>query len=96
MSPELQREQIERWAAAQGHHVAMVHVELDESGSRADRPMLMAMMERVEASVIDGVAVAKLDRFGRSLIDGLANLGLAAEGAPASVKGSGGRGANGC
>jgi DNA invertase Pin-like site-specific DNA recombinase len=74
MSPELQREQIERWAAAQGHHVAVVHVELDESGGRRDRPMLVAMMERVEAGVIDGVAVAKLDRFGRSLIDGLANI----------------------
>src|SRR3954467_9306477 len=74
MSPMLQREQIERWATAHGHLIAVVHEELDESGGRADRPKLLEMIDRIEAGDADGVVIAKLDRFGRSLIDGLAAI----------------------
>lgn len=74
ISPALQREQILRWASAHGHRLAVVHEELDQSGGRADRPKLLEALARVEDGTIDGLAVAKLDRFGRSLIDGLAAI----------------------
>ena len=40
-------------------------------GARADRPKLQAAIERIERGESDGIVVAKLDRFGRSLMDGL-------------------------
>jgi hypothetical protein len=48
MSPALQREQTERWDLTQLHLLATVHEELDESGARSDRPLLMEMLGRVE------------------------------------------------
>ena len=48
-----------------------MHEELDVSGARGDRPRLLDAIERVEAGEINGIVVAKLDRFARSLIDGL-------------------------
>jgi site-specific DNA recombinase len=48
--------------------------ELDESGSRHDRPLLMEAIDRIEAGHSQGIVVAKLDRFGRSLADGLRNI----------------------
>ena len=71
ISPAIQRERIEAWAAAFGHDLAIVHEELDVSGARGDRPRLLDAIERVEAGEINGIVVAKLDRFARSLIDGL-------------------------
>jgi DNA invertase Pin-like site-specific DNA recombinase len=57
-----------------GATLGEVFVELDESGARADRPKLMEAIARAESGESQGVVVAKLDRFGRSLIDGLANI----------------------
>jgi DNA invertase Pin-like site-specific DNA recombinase len=74
ISPAVQQEQIEAWAASRGARIALVHIELDESGARADRPKLLQALERVETGTVDGIAVAKLDRFGRSLLDGLTNI----------------------
>ena len=72
VSPVLQREQIHAWAKARGAHVLEVFEELDESGARADRPLLQEAIRRVEAGISQGVVVAVLDRFGRSLVDSLA------------------------
>jgi DNA invertase Pin-like site-specific DNA recombinase len=74
ISPVVQREQIEGWARAHGAMVATVFEELDESGARADRPLLTTALERVERGVTQGLVVAKLDRFGRSLPDSLAAI----------------------
>jgi DNA invertase Pin-like site-specific DNA recombinase len=74
ISPIVQREQIEGWAKLHGAVVGEVFEELDESGARADRPLLMRAIERVEANESDGIVVAKLDRFGRSLVDSLAGI----------------------
>ncbi|WP_210492258.1 recombinase family protein [Patulibacter sp. SYSU D01012] len=72
ISPKVQEDRIRQWAAAHGHELADVLVELDESGARRDRPLLMQAVERVEAGAAGGIVVAKLDRFGRSLVDALA------------------------
>lgn len=71
ISPAQQRDRIEAWASAFGHELLVVHEELDESGARADRPRLLEAIERVERGQSDGIVVAKLDRFARSLVDGL-------------------------
>ena len=74
ISPDVQRNQITRWADAHGHELGEVFIELDESGARADRPLLLRAIERVEIGDSEGLVVAKLDRFGRSLVHGLALL----------------------
>jgi DNA invertase Pin-like site-specific DNA recombinase len=74
ISPEVQRAQIEGWIGLNGMRVGRVFEELNESGGRADRPKLLEAIERVERGESDGIVVAKLDRFGRSLIDGLAKI----------------------
>jgi DNA invertase Pin-like site-specific DNA recombinase len=74
ISPAVQREQIEGWASLHGATIGEVFEELDESGSRPDRPKLMQAIGRAESGETQGIVVAKLDRFGRSLVDGLANI----------------------
>jgi DNA invertase Pin-like site-specific DNA recombinase len=71
ISPAVQRERIQAWAAARGVRVLEVFEELDESGGRAERPLLEEAIRRVEDGISRGIVVAHLDRFGRSLIDGL-------------------------
>lgn len=71
ISPDVQRDQIRRWAEAHGATIAAEHVDLDESGGKTDRPGFQAMLGRVEAGATDGVVVAKLDRFARSLAGAL-------------------------
>ena len=70
----MQRDQIEAWAQMQGASLGEVFEELDESGARSDRPLLNRAIQRVERGESNGVVVAKLDRFGRSLIDALAAI----------------------
>jgi site-specific DNA recombinase len=74
ISPAVQRGLIESWALAHGARVLEVFEELDESGARADRPLLEKAIARVEAGLSQGVVVSKVDRFGRSLISGLAAI----------------------
>jgi site-specific DNA recombinase len=74
ISPAVQRGQIESWAELAGATIGEIFEELDESGARADRPKLMEALARAECGDSQGIVVAKLDRFGRSLIDGLANI----------------------
>src|SRR3954454_19057542 len=71
ISPAQQRDKITAWIEAYGHELAAVHEELDESGARRDRPKLLEALERVERGDTHGIVVAKLDRLGRTLIDGV-------------------------
>src|SRR4051794_38606759 len=71
ISPSVQRDQITGWAALNGAVVLNVFEELDESGGRADRPRLEQALRRIEDGVSDGLIVAKVDRFGRTLLDSL-------------------------
>src|SRR4051812_32988475 len=74
ISPVVQRERILGWAQARGARIGEVFEELDESGARADRPLLQEALRRVEAGQSDGIVVSKLDRFGRSFVDSLAAI----------------------
>ena len=74
ISPTVQRELIEDWAARRGARVLEIFEELDQSGRRADRPLLDKALERVESGISQGIVVSKTDRFGRSLISGLAAI----------------------
>jgi DNA invertase Pin-like site-specific DNA recombinase len=66
LSPRAQREQIERWARLNGATLARLFEELDESGARQDRPLFLEVTRRVGHET-DGIVVAKLDRWARSL-----------------------------
>jgi DNA invertase Pin-like site-specific DNA recombinase len=74
ISPAVQRELIEGWARTRGAQVLEVFEELDESGRRADRPLLEEALRRVESGISQGIVVAKVTRFGRSLLAGIAAL----------------------
>lgn len=73
ISPGEQKDRVKAWAKAQGHRIAKWHEDLDQPGSKADRPGLTAAMERIESGATGGLVVARLDRFGRSVQD-TANL----------------------
>ena len=68
ISPTVQRERIESWAKASGHEIVAWHEDLDQPGSRLARPGLTRAMERVEGGESQGIVVARLDRFGRSVV----------------------------
>lgn len=46
ISPSVQREQIEGWITLHGATVGTIFEELDESGARSDRPLLMDALVR--------------------------------------------------
>jgi DNA invertase Pin-like site-specific DNA recombinase len=74
ISPVTQRADIERWAQRRGAVIGHLFEELDESGGRSNRPLLENAIARVEGGESDGLVVAYLSRFGRSLVDGLAAI----------------------
>jgi site-specific DNA recombinase len=69
ITTKVQRERIEALAAAQGHAVVDWREDLDQPGSKWDRPGFQTALEAVEAGDADGIAVARLDRFARSVAD---------------------------
>jgi site-specific DNA recombinase len=74
ISPSVQRERIESWAALHGTELVWHEPELDVSGGRMDRPVFEKIMARVRAGETGGVVVAKLDRFARTLVGALGVL----------------------
>ncbi len=71
ISPEAQSEAIRIWAEAHGHHLTWNDPELDVSGGSMERPIFKRIMERIETGQSDGIIVAKLDRFARTLVGAL-------------------------
>jgi site-specific DNA recombinase len=69
IAPRVQRERIESWAKTYGHSVDFLPDELDQSGGKLKRPVFTAALERCERGEADGIIVAKLDRFARSVPD---------------------------
>ena len=54
---------------SRGHTIAKWHEDLDESGAKAERPGFQDALARIERGETGGIAVAKLDRFSRSVRD---------------------------
>jgi DNA invertase Pin-like site-specific DNA recombinase len=69
ISTEVQRERIKGMATAHGHTVVDWEQDLDQPGSRYERRGFQAALAAVEAREADGIAVARLDRFARSVKD---------------------------
>jgi len=70
ISPKVQRERIEGIAAAGGHTIVEWHEELDKTAkTKAHRPLFEKALSRIEDGESDGLVVAKLDRFSRSVSD---------------------------
>jgi DNA invertase Pin-like site-specific DNA recombinase len=69
ISTELQRERIEAMAVAHGHTLSDWEQDLDQPGSRYGRAGFQAALEAVERGEADGIIVARLDRFARSVAD---------------------------
>jgi DNA invertase Pin-like site-specific DNA recombinase len=66
ISPGVQREKIEQWAALRGAEIIEWHTDLDQTGGKFSRPGLDALMDRIRSGATEGVAVAKLDRLSRA------------------------------
>jgi len=62
-----QRRRIKAAATAHGHAIIGWRKDLDQSGGREDRPDFQAALEAVENGEADGIAVAYLSRFARSV-----------------------------
>ena len=65
VSPELQAERIESYAAQHGLSVEMLPAELDVSGGKVERPILDDAIARIERREASGLIVAQLDRLSR-------------------------------
>jgi DNA invertase Pin-like site-specific DNA recombinase len=74
ISPAMQREKVEHLSAAHGHTIVAWAEDLDQPGSKLERPGLQAALEMIEAGAADGLIVAKLDRFARSMVDALSAI----------------------
>lgn len=70
-NPDTARDELESFAARLGATVAL-RIEETGSGARGDRPGLQTLL--AAAPSVDVVVVWKLDRFGRSALDVLANI----------------------
>jgi site-specific DNA recombinase len=76
LSPDLQREAIERWAEYNRVRIVAWHVDEDWSGGASSRPGLDAARERIVAGATDGIVSWKIDRFSRNTVQGLEDLKL--------------------
>ena len=66
ISPDVQREQIENWAALRGVTIGAWHMDLDQTGGVLTRPGLDDGLERIRSGATNGLAVARLDRLSRA------------------------------
>lgn len=73
ISPEVQRDAIRAYAKAHGHKIAAWEEDLDEPGSRLDRPGFERALARVRGGRAEGIIAARLDRLTRS-VAGLGTL----------------------
>ncbi|WP_187368779.1 recombinase family protein [Baekduia soli] len=74
ISPDIQRQAIERWGADRGIEIVVHEPEENVSGGTMDRPIFNRIMGRIRADQTGGIVVYKLDRFARTLVGGLTTL----------------------
>jgi site-specific DNA recombinase len=71
VSPEIQRKKIEEWAALHDAEIVRWFDEIDQPGSKLERPLFQEALRLCEEGKAEGIAVYRLDRFARSVIHGL-------------------------
>jgi DNA invertase Pin-like site-specific DNA recombinase len=71
ISPDQQRKAIQAYATLAGITITVWHTDLDMSGGKTTRPGLDLAMSRCETGLSEGIIVAKMDRFARSLLGAL-------------------------
>ena len=72
-NPTLARDELRGAAARLGGEV-VIAIEEQGSGARNDRPGLQRLLDAARRGKVDAVVCWKLDRFGRSVLDVLANV----------------------
>jgi DNA invertase Pin-like site-specific DNA recombinase len=70
ISPDVQRESIERYAAELGGQIIAWFDDQDYSGGNTDRPGFQEILGRLESGETGGIIVMAIDRFSRSTADG--------------------------
>jgi len=70
ISPDVQRDAINAYAAQMGGVIVAWHDDQDFSGGNTERPGFQAMLNRLEERETDGIVVMSIDRFARSTADG--------------------------
>jgi site-specific DNA recombinase len=67
ISHELQKERIDLYASAHEHEIVDWKKDTDVSGATMERPALKEVFELIEEGEAEGLIVARLDRFGRTV-----------------------------
>jgi site-specific DNA recombinase len=76
LSPGQQRDKVLRWAEDNGVTIGEFYDETDSvSGKTIEREGLQAALARALAGETDGIIVAKVDRFARTLVGGITAVG---------------------
>ena len=70
ISPAVQREAVEGYAAELRGEIIAWHDDQDFSGGNIERPGFQAALQRLRAGETDGIIVMRIDRFARSVADG--------------------------
>lgn len=73
-SPTAQRDAISGWAKAHGVRVGRYFEDLDRSGGTMDRPGMAQALQRIDSGHSEGIIVARLDRFARTVPGGLQTI----------------------
>jgi DNA invertase Pin-like site-specific DNA recombinase len=71
VSPQIQRKKISEWAKLHDAQIVRWFDEIDQPGSKLDRPMFQEALSLCENGHANGIVVYRLDRFARSVIHGL-------------------------
>ena len=62
ISPDVQRERIAKWAAANDIEIVQWWEEIDQSGAKLERPLFQEALARCERGETGGIVVARLDQ----------------------------------
>jgi DNA invertase Pin-like site-specific DNA recombinase len=71
ISPKEQADRCHAAAVARGFKVGEVLEELNVSGGKMERPVLNEALERIHDGLSGGIIVARIDRFGRTVVGAL-------------------------
>jgi DNA invertase Pin-like site-specific DNA recombinase len=86
MTDKVAWQRIEGWAASAGVEIVERYLDWDTTGSKLERPQLDRVIADLKAGKIDGIAVARTDRFSRaSVADALRLVGQIQEMKPGSL-----------